>query len=66
MLAFLSPAYFQSGWCRREWEEYLWVERSRTYPGEALAPIFLVGPRALGPTVPAAARSGWGRTSGPG
>src|SRR5947209_20542650 len=47
MLAFLSRAYFESEWCRREWEEYLLVEQARTYPGEALSPIFIIAPSEL-------------------
>lgn len=59
MLAVLSPAYFNSEWCRREWEEYVLVERSRTYPGEALAPIFIVAPSDLERIIPAEARDWW-------
>ena len=59
MLAVLSPAYFQSEWCRREWEEFLRVEQSRTYPGEATSPIFIVAPRELDKIVPPAARAWW-------
>jgi hypothetical protein len=36
MLAVLSEAYFNSAWCRNEWDEYLRVEQARTYPDEAL------------------------------
>ena len=59
MLAVLSEAYFLSEWCRREWEEYLLVEQARTYPGEALTPIFIVAPEDLGKAVPAAAQDWW-------
>src|SRR5947209_19360807 len=59
MLAVLSEAYFNSEWCRREWEEYILVEQARTYPGEALTPIFIVAPRELNQIVPAAARDWW-------
>ena len=59
MLAVLSEAYFSSEWCRREWEEYILVEQARSYPGEALTPIFIVAPEALSKLVPAAARDWW-------
>jgi len=64
MLAILSPAYFASEWCRREWEEYVLVEAARTYPGEALAPIFAVAPGDLAPTLPPAAREWWDHVTG--
>lgn len=47
MLALLSKAYFESYWCRREYEEFLAVERSRTYPGEALMPVYVLAPAEL-------------------
>ena len=59
MLAVLSEAYFQSEWCRREWEECVLVEQARTYPGEALTPIFIVAPEDLGKAVPDGARDWW-------
>jgi tetratricopeptide (TPR) repeat protein len=59
MLAVLSEAYFRSEWCRREWEEYVLVEQSRTYPGEALTPIFIVAPGDLAKVVPPEARDWW-------
>jgi tetratricopeptide (TPR) repeat protein len=59
MLAILSKAYFQSEWCRREWEEYELVEQGRTYPGEALAPIFIIAPADLDKVIPDAARDWW-------
>src|SRR5262249_39648134 len=59
MLALLSEAYFHSEWCRREWEEYILVEQARTYPGEALTPIFIVAPEALCDNIPASARDWW-------
>jgi hypothetical protein len=64
MLAVLSEAYFNSEWCRREWEEYLLVEQARTYPGEALTPIFIVAPEELSKLVPAAARDWWNDVTG--
>jgi hypothetical protein len=64
MLAVLSENYFKSEWCRREWEEYLRVEQGRTYPGEALTPIFIVAPADLEKVIPptawaASARALW-------
>lgn len=59
MLAVLSEAYFQSEWCRREWEEYILVEQARTYPGEALTPIFIIAPEALIKIVPPSAKDWW-------
>ena len=59
MLAFLSPAYFASAWCRKEWEEYVLVEQGRTYPGEALTPIFIVAPPDLEKHIPPSARDWW-------
>jgi len=41
MLAALSPAYFQSEYCRKEWEIYLDHELSQAMPGEAIAPIYI-------------------------
>ncbi len=47
MLAFLSPAYFESEWCLKEWDEYIRLEQSRTFPGEALTPIFVIAPQDI-------------------
>lgn len=41
MLAVLSPAYFQSEYCRLEWEEYLRHELGQKMPGESIAPIYV-------------------------
>ena len=41
MLAALSPAYFRSEYCRKEWEIYLEQELSQSMPGEAIAPIYI-------------------------
>lgn len=35
MVAVLSPSYFKSVWCRKEWEAFAELELQRTYPGEA-------------------------------
>ncbi len=42
MLAVLSPAYFASAYCRKEWEIYLENELARALPGEGVAPIYVV------------------------
>ena len=59
MLAVLSPHYFASDWCRREWETYREFERSRTYPGESIAPIFVVAPSDLERRIPPSERPWW-------
>jgi hypothetical protein len=41
-LALLSPGYFASGYCRREWEEYIRYEAMRQCLGEGVAPIYFV------------------------
>ncbi len=40
MLAVLSPAYFQSDYCKKEWERFIDLEQQRRVPGEAIAPIY--------------------------
>ena len=52
MLAFLSKAYFESEWCMKEWDEYVRLEQARTFPGEALTPIFIVAPPDLEKQLP--------------
>ncbi len=42
LLAVLSPAYFASEWCRREWEQFCAQELDRAGVGESLAPIYAV------------------------
>jgi len=41
MLAVVSPAYFQSEWCRRECEAYLEREQALGIPGDGIAPIYI-------------------------
>ena len=41
-LAVLSPSYFASPYCRREWEEYVRYEAMRQCLGEGVAPIYFV------------------------
>jgi len=40
MLAVLSPAYFNSPWCWREWETFIEHEKSRAWPGDPLTPVY--------------------------
>ena len=42
MVAILSPGYFGSEWCRKEWEAFTELELQRTYPGEAISPIYII------------------------
>jgi tetratricopeptide (TPR) repeat protein len=42
MLAVLSPAYFESAYCRKEWEAYIEHELGRSLPGEGIAPLYIV------------------------
>src|SRR5438046_240719 len=58
MVAFVSPAYFESPYCREEWEEFTRAEQARYYPGESLAPIFIEDSKKLAKSIPAAAK-GW-------
>jgi len=41
-LAVLSPNYFASTYCRREWEEYVRYEAMRQCLGEGVAPVYFV------------------------
>ncbi|MEM9764800.1 MAG: toll/interleukin-1 receptor domain-containing protein, partial [Pseudomonadota bacterium] len=41
-LAFLSPNYIASRWCRMEWEEYLRLEHSLARGDGGVAPIYMV------------------------
>ena len=42
LLAVLSPAYFQSPYCRKEWEIYLEHELALALPGDGIAPLYVV------------------------
>ncbi len=42
MVAILSPAYFQSAYCRKEWEYYVETELAHSLPGEGIAPIYII------------------------
>ncbi len=41
MLALLSPHYFDSPYCRKEWEIYIDHELDRALPGQGIAPIYV-------------------------
>lgn len=41
-LAVLSPNYFASAYCRREWEEYVRYEAMRQCLGEGVAPVYFI------------------------
>jgi tetratricopeptide (TPR) repeat protein len=42
MVAVLSPAYFASDYCRKEWEVYVETELAHALPGEGITPIYVV------------------------
>ncbi|MGO9465409.1 MAG: tetratricopeptide repeat protein [Isosphaeraceae bacterium] len=42
MLAILSPNYFESPYCRKEWLRYREQELARALPGDAIAPIYTI------------------------
>jgi len=42
MVAVLSPAYFASDYCRKEWEIYVETELAHALPGEGIAPIYVL------------------------
>jgi tetratricopeptide (TPR) repeat protein len=42
LLACLSPNYFASEWCRREWELYARHEQDRALGGEGVHPIYFI------------------------
>ncbi|MFI5460288.1 MAG: tetratricopeptide repeat protein [Isosphaerales bacterium] len=42
MAAVLSPNYFQSDFCRREWEIYVETELAQALPGDGITPIYVV------------------------
>ena len=49
-IAFLSPAYLKSAWCRREWEEYLRLEHRIARGNDGILPIYLVRVPELHPS----------------
>ena len=42
MVAVLSPNYFQSDFCRREWEIFVETELAHALPGDGITPIYVV------------------------
>ncbi len=42
MVAVLSPAYFASEYCRKEWEIYVDTELAHALPGEGIKPIYAI------------------------
>ncbi len=46
-VAFLSPAYIRSAWCKREWEEYLRLEHTLARGDGGIARIYFVAHKDL-------------------
>jgi TIR domain len=42
MVAVVSPAYFASEFCRREWEFYIETELAHALPGDGITPIYVL------------------------
>lgn len=42
MLAVLSPSYFNSEWCRREYDTFVEQQRRKVYPGEPIHAIYII------------------------
>ncbi len=42
MVAILSPNYFASSYCRKEWEHYVETELAQALPGDGIAPIYVM------------------------
>ncbi len=42
LLAFISPDYFHSTWCEKEWDLFVQHESEKALAGEALLPLYLV------------------------
>lgn len=58
LLAFLSPNYFKSPWCRKEWEAWIDHEISKHILSEGIAPIYFVEVPGF-PDSPAAHLADW-------
>lgn len=58
-LAVISPSYFASTYCRREWEEYVRYEAMRQCLGEGVAPIYFVELPGLQDSAVEAGIAGW-------
>ncbi|HQZ67005.1 MAG TPA: toll/interleukin-1 receptor domain-containing protein, partial [Planctomycetaceae bacterium] len=50
-LAFVSPAYFASEWCRREWRTWIDVEIAKHVLSDGAAPVYIVEVPWLGRTM---------------
>ena len=50
-VAFVSPAYFASEWCRREWRTWIDVEIAKHILSDGAAPIYIVEVPWLGKTM---------------
>jgi len=59
MLAVVSPAYFESEWCRKEWDEFRIINAAKTYPGDPLTPVFVAAPQDLGANITDEIREWW-------
>jgi hypothetical protein len=42
MLAFVSPNYLNSEWCRKEWQAYILHEHARRVEGQGVHPIYFI------------------------
>ena len=42
MVAVLSPSYFASAYCLKEWEIYVETELAQALPGEGISPIYVI------------------------
>ena len=42
MVAILSPSYFASDYCLKEWEIYVETELAQALPGEGISPIYVI------------------------
>ncbi len=59
LVAVVSAGYFQSEWCRKEWDEFQRVRQSRPHAQNSVIPVFLEDPREIEKSLPPAAREWW-------
>lgn len=59
LLAILSPRYFASPWCRREWEEFVRHEVDRAAGGEGVYPVAIDETRGAVPLDDPAVATWW-------
>jgi len=59
LLALMSPHYFESPWCHREWEEFTRHEGDRVVGGEGIYPIYLDEVRQLHDDASADINAAW-------